>query len=70
MTFKTLDAVGSGFKEVFGGSLNSDSAESSPLAPNQPKLLLFLADKDPSANRSRCAGTWILVAVATSSLLY
>uniref|UniRef100_A0A804KIP3 Uncharacterized protein n=2 Tax=Musa acuminata subsp. malaccensis TaxID=214687 RepID=A0A804KIP3_MUSAM len=51
MTFKTVDAVVSGF----GGSLNSESAESSPLAPDQPNLLVFLADKDPPTNRSRCA---------------
>lgn len=57
----TLDAVVSGF----GGSLNSESAESSPLAPDQPKLLLFLADKDRS-NQSQPVRWYVYISSSSN----
>ncbi|RWV87314.1 hypothetical protein BHE74_00021680 [Ensete ventricosum] len=57
MPLKTFDADLSNFDQVFGRFTKSETTEGSPSEPDQLKFLLFLADKDPSTNRSWCPGT-------------
>ncbi|XP_065011396.1 thioredoxin-like protein Clot [Musa acuminata AAA Group] len=54
MPLKTFDADLSNFDQVFEGFTKSETTEGSPSEPGQLKFLLFLADKDPSTNRSWC----------------
>ncbi|CAL9151424.1 unnamed protein product [Musa hybrid cultivar] len=61
MPLMTFDADLSNFDQVFGGFTKSETTEGSPSEPGQLKFLLFLADKDPSTNRSWCPGTFSIV---------
>ncbi|CAL9754599.1 unnamed protein product [Musa acuminata subsp. burmannicoides] len=69
MPLKTFDADLSNFDQVFGGFTKSETTEGSPSEPGQLKFLLFLADKDPSTNRSWCPGT-LSVALSSFSSLF